>query len=164
MKQIKFKGIKLLLFVILIFAILAIMDTASISSLTNKFLYMLYKVSPIFSLVIIITAMINYFLKPKQIMKHFGEDAGKMGTIYALIGGMLSHGPMYAWYPMLSDMREHGLRDGLIATFMYGRAIKIPLLPFMIAMFGLGFTIIVNVYILLFAILQGILVDKLMKK
>ena len=51
-------------------------------------------------------------------MNHFGEDVGKMDTIYAL-----------------------------------SRAIKIPLLPFVIAMFGLGF-----------AILRGILVDKLMKK
>ena len=40
-------------------------------------------------------------------MEHFSEDAGKMGTIFAL-----------------------------------SRAIKIPLLPVMIAMFGLGFTII----------------------
>ncbi len=164
MKKLKFKGIKLLILVGIIFILLAIFDSTHIGMIANKFSHMLYKVAPIFTLVILLTAIINYFLKPKQIMKHFGKDAGKMSTVYALIGGVLSHGPMYAWYPMLDDMRRHGLRDGLIATFMYGRAIKLPLLPFMIAMFGLGFTIILNLYIILFAILQGMAIDRLMKK
>ena len=85
-------------------------------------------------------------------MEHFSKDVEKMGVMYTFIGGVLSHGSMYTQYPMLSDMREYALRDGLIATFMHGRAIKIPLLPFMIAMFGLSFVI-----------LQDIPVDKLIK-
>jgi len=65
---------------------------------------------------------------------------------------------------MLSDMRTHGLKDGLIATFIYARAIKLPLLPFMIDIFGIVFTVIINIYILVFAILQGKLIDIVMKK
>lgn len=162
MKKFEFKGLKFLAVVIGLFICLAIFDFPNISNIINKFGMTLYKIIPIFILVIFVTAIINYFLKPKQIMKHLGKDSGKKGIFYSLIGGILSHGPMYAWYPMLEDMRKHGLSFGLITTFMYARAVKIPLLPFMIALFGLPFTIIVNLYILIFAIIQGKIIDKTM--
>ena len=87
-----------------------------------------------------------------------------MGVVYAVIGGILSHGPMYVWYGMLEEMREHGLKDGLIATFLYARAVKLPLLPFMIGLFGVTFAVVINLYILLFAILQGKVIDRVMSK
>ena len=163
MKKFKFKGVKFLLFVVALFILLSIFDFENIPRIMDKFGTILYKIIPIFALVIVLTALINYFLKPKQVMKYFGKDSGKKGLIYALIGGVLSHGPMYAWYPMLDDMRKHGLKYGLIANFMYARAVKLPLLPFMIGLFGLTFTVIVNVYILIFAVIQGKVIDFLMK-
>ncbi len=163
MKKFKFKGVKFLLSVVALFILLSIFDFENIPRIMDKFGTILYKIIPIFALVIVLTALINYFLKPKQVMKYFGKDSGKKGLIYALIGGVLSHGPMYAWYPMLDDMRKHGLKYGLIANFMYARAVKLPLLPFMIGLFGLTFTVIVNVYILIFAVIQGKVIDFLMK-
>ena len=115
----------------------------------------LLKLIPIFLTVIVLTAVINYFLRPQQIVKHFGKESGAIGWFYALFGGVISHGPMYAWYPMLQDMKNNGLRDGLIATFLYARAIKLPLLPLMIDYFGLIFTTVLSVYILVGAYLQG---------
>ena len=164
MKKFKFKGLKFLFFVIALFILLSIFDFENIVKIMDKIGNMLFRLIPIFILVITVTAIINYFLKPKKIMRYFGKNSGKKGIIYALLGGIISHGPMYAWYPMLDDMRKHGLKFGLIAIFMYARAIKIPLLPFMIGLFGLPFTIIVNIYILIFAILQGKITDLLMKE
>jgi len=164
MKKLKFKGLKFLVAVIIIYILLSIYDFADIYKIFGKFGTMLYKVIPIFVLVIFITAIINYLLNPKKIMKYFGIDSGKRGIFYALIGGIISHGPMYAWYPMLDDMKKHGLKFSLIATFMYARAVKIPLLPFMIGLFGITFTIIVNIYILIFALLQGKIIEILMKE
>ena len=63
---------------------------------------------------------------------------------------------------MLSDLRSHGVRDGLIVTFFYARAIKLPWLPMMVAYFGTGFTIALTFYILLGAVLQGLIADKLL--
>ncbi len=161
MKKIEFKGLKLLSFVGILYAILLIFDFENGFISFQNFIGIIQKLLPIFVFIIILTATINYFLKPKQIMKHFGKDSGKKGIFYAVVGGILSHGPMYAWYPMLSDMKNHGLKDGLIATFMYARAIKLPLLPFMVGIFGITFTIIINVYILIFSILQGKIIDTL---
>ena len=164
LKKFKFKGLKFFIFVLALFILLALFDFENIAKIMDKVGILLYKVIPIFILVITITAIINYFLNPKKIMKYFGKDSGKKGELYALFGGVISHGPMYAWYPMLDDMRKHGLKFGLIAVFMYARAVKIPLLPFMIGLFGLPFTTIVNLYILIFAVIQGKIIDLLISE
>jgi len=160
MKKLEFKGLKFLYFVIFSYVILFIIDFSNAFVSLNKFINIIITLLPIFGFIIILTALINYFLKPKQILKHFGEDSGKTGIFYSVIGGILSHGPMYAWYGMLKDMRSHGLKDGLIVIFLYSRAVKLPLLPLMIAIFGVPYTIILNIYIIIFAIIQGKVMDK----
>jgi len=164
MKKLEFKGVKFLIFVVVLYVLLFIIDFTNSLLGFEKFLHILWGLLPIFVFIIILTTIINYFLQPKQIMKHFGEESGKKGLVYSIIGGILSHGPMYAWYGMLDDMRKQGLKDGLIATFMYARAVKLPLLPFMIDIFGIVFTVIINIYILFFAVLQGKVIDRVMKK
>ncbi len=164
MKKFEFKGLKFLLVVVILYIVIAIFDTTNFIISFNSSIKLLWSLVPIFTFIVLLTTAINYLLKPKQIVKHFGKDSGKKGTLYAILGGVLSHGPMYAWYGMLSDMKSHGLRDGLIVTFIYARAVKLPLLPLMIGVFGIGFTIIINIYIIIFSVLQGIIMDKLIGK
>ena len=78
-----------------------------------------------------------------------------------MAAGVISHGPMYAWYPLLEDLRGHGMRDGLIVVFFASRTIKIPLLPIMIDYFGWVFTIVISCYILVSALVQGLILEKL---
>ena len=163
MKKLEFKGLKLLIIVIISYVLLFFMDYSKFKDSLEKINEILIILLPIFVFIIILTALINYFLKPKQILKHFGEDSGKAGLFYSIVGGILSHGPMYAWYGMLEDMRKQGLKDGLITVFLYSRAVKLPLLPLMIAIFGLSYTIVINIYIIIFAIIQGKIIDKIMK-
>ncbi|MDA3786163.1 MAG: permease, partial [Deltaproteobacteria bacterium] len=122
------------------------------------------KVLPIFAVVIIFTALLNYALQPKQIVQHLGEKSGAKGWLLALLAGVISYGPMYAWYPMITDLRSQGLRDGLIVVFFYARAIKLPLLPLMLDYFGAPFTLVLSVYILLGAFLQGWIFEQLQQK
>jgi uncharacterized membrane protein YraQ (UPF0718 family) len=160
MKKIEFKGVRFLAIIAILYCILFIVDFSNAILSLNKFIDITITLLPIFTFIIILTALINYFLKPKQILKHFGEDSGKAGIFYSVIGGILSHGPMYAWYGMLKEMRGHGLKDGLIVTFLYSRAVKLPLLPLMVAIFGVTYTIVLNIYIIIFAIIQGKIMDK----
>ncbi len=162
--KIPFKGIKFLIIVLILYVLLLLIDTSHTLSALQKGGSILLSLLPLFLLIITLTALINYFLKPKQIIKHLGKESGAKGVFYALVGGILSHGPMYAWFGMLQDMRSHGLRDGLIAVFMYARAVKLPLLPFMIDLFGLLFTIVMTLYILIAAVLQGKVIDAVIKK
>jgi len=163
MKKIEYKGLKFLYVVIFTYIVLLLFDMDNAIHAVKIFFSILYTLLPIFIFIILLTALINYFLKPKDIIKHFGEDSGKRGIIYALLAGIISHGPMYAWYGLISELREEGAKDELLIIFFYARAIKIPMLPFMIGIFGIPFTIIITIYILLFAIIQGKLFSKLYK-
>lgn len=163
-KKIEFKGLKFLYFVFFISLCIFIFDNEKSIIAIEKSFEVLLKLLPIFVMIIVITTLINYFLKPKAIMKHFGKDSGVKGWIYATIGGVISHGPMYAWYSTISELRKNGLRDGLLVTFMFTRAIKVPFIPIMIDYFGLLFTCLLFFYILIIGILQGVLMEGFSKK
>ena len=119
----------------------------------------LLQILPIIAVVILFTALINYFFQPRQVARHLGRESGIRAWLWSLLAGVISHGPMYAWYPMLEDLRSHGMRDGLIVVFFYSRAIKLPLLPMMIDYFGWEFTLVLSFYILLGALAQGWLLE-----
>ena len=159
-----FRGIPLLTLVIISYIILASFDQqGALISLQNS-AKVLLKILPIFIAIILFTASINYFLRPKQIAKHLGKESGIKGWIWSTVGGVLSHGPVYAWFPLLEDLRHHGMRDGLIVVFIYARAIKLPILPFMIDSFGWLFTLILSIFIILAAIAQGWIMEVLKSK
>ncbi|RUM41222.1 MAG: permease [Desulfobulbus sp.] len=125
------------------------------AALQKSFLVFL-KILPIILMVILLTSLINFFLKPKQIARKLGKESGVAGWLWTLLAGVLSHGPMYAWYPLINDLRGHGMRDGLVVTFFASRAIKLPLLPMMIDYFGWLFTLVLSIYIIAGSLLQGI--------
>ena len=136
-------------------------NNSAYMALTKSF-EVLKVILPILLVVVLLMAIINSFIAPKKIAKHLGEESGLKGWVIALLSGLFSHGSSYVWFPMLSDLRRHGVKDGLIVTFFYARAIKLPWLPMMVAYFGTGFTIALTFYILLGAILQGVIADRLL--
>ena len=101
---------------------------------------------PVLFLVVFLVGLLNYFLKLKAISKYLGKNSGIGGWILALLAGIICHGPIYARYPLLKELRNQGMRQGLADVFLYNRAIKIPLLPVMIYYFGIAFTVILLVF------------------
>ena len=154
-KPIQYKGIKFLIVMIISYTLLAFLDYSQFEKSLIKVINIFSQIWPIFIFIILLTALINYFLKPQSIIKHFGKDSGTKGVAYAIAAGIISHGPMYAWYGLIQELREKGAKDELLIIFFYSRAIKIPMIPFSIAVFGTPFTILISVFILLFALLQG---------
>ena len=51
------------------------------------------------------------------------------------------------------------MRRALIATFLYSRSVKIAMLPLMILYFGLGYTVILCSYLIIFSVLNGALTE-----
>lgn len=158
-KPFAFRGQYFLLFVIFLYCVLFFADSQSAQLAIRKSSSILLKILPIFVFVILFTALLNYFLQPQKITRHLGKESGVKGWLWALIAGVISHGPMYAWYPLIEDLRSHGMKDGLIVVFFASRVIKIPLLPMMVDSFGLLFTIVLSFYILLGALLQGAILE-----
>jgi len=160
-KPFAFRGKYVFLIVLVAYVLLFVFDSDAGMAALLKSAAVLTKVLPIITGVIIFTALLNYFLQPKQIVKHLGKKSGLKAWGWALAAGILSHGPMYVWYPTLEDLRRHGMRDALIVTIFAARVIKLPPLPLMIEYFGLNFTLILSFYILTGALAQGWLVEKL---
>jgi len=121
----------------------------------------LVKLIPVLFLVVFLMGLLNYFLKPKTISKYLGKDSGARGWGISVLAGIISHGPIYAWYPLLKELRKQGMRQGLAAVFLYNRAIKIPLLPVMIYYFGLAFVFILLAFTVIASLVEGKIIEML---
>jgi len=154
-----FRGKYLFLVAFILYGVFFLVSSETAWLALQKSGAVLLKILPIIGVVILFTGLLNYFLRPKQVVSHLGHESGAMGWLWALAAGVVSHGPMYAWYPLLEDLRSHGMRDGLIVVFFTARAIKVPLLPMMIDYFGWAFTLVLSFYILIGALIQGRLLE-----
>jgi len=148
--------------IIFIYVCIGIINpTIGINSLLF-FIEIAYKIIPIFIIVFILMTLSNYFITPKFIIKHL-KSKGLKKWFFVIIGGILSSGPIYMWYPLLADLKDKGLNYGLIACFLYNRAIKIPLIPIAIFYFSWTYVIILMIVMIFASIVQAILLNKLIK-
>jgi len=147
--------------IILIYVIVFFINSSLFLSALHSFIAICRKVIPVIILVFILMVITNYALKPQLLVKHLGKDAGVKGWLIAIIAGILSSGPIYLWYPLLHELQKRGVRNGLLAVFLYNRAVKIPLLPLLIAYFGVAYTVILTLVMILFSVIQGVVVEKI---
>lgn len=152
-------GFSFLGIVIVLYLVLSFFNPEKIYSSLHASLDIIIQILPILVLVIFMMGVANYFLKPKKVSKYLGGESGIKGWVLAISMGILSHGPIYVWYPLLKDLRDHGMRSGLVAVFLYNRAIKIPLLPVMIFYFGIGFVIILSFYMIIASVIEGKIIE-----
>ena len=115
-------------------------------------------------LVFAIMVLLNAYLKPGQIARFLGRDAGIKGVVLSVAAGIISTGPIYAWYPLLKDLREKGAADSLMAIFLYNRAVKPFLMPVMIAYFGWLYVVMLTVLTVLASIAVGYAVAGFVKE
>jgi len=115
-------------------------------------------------LVFVIMLALNIFVKPAQIVGLFGKGVRIKGIVLSLVAGIISMGPIYAWYPLLKSLREEGAGTGPIAIFLYSRAVKPFLLPVMITYFGWAYVVILTLLTVFASIAVGCFMSVLMKK
>ena len=151
--------------------LIVIILTYLVISIFNKELYfesigflgeIIYKIIPIFILVFVLMMLSNYFITPKVVIKHL-RGRGMKKWFFVIVGGILSSGPIYMWYPLLADLKNKGLNYGLIACFLYNRAIKIPLIPLAIIYFSWQYIFILTIVMIPMSVVQGVLLNKLME-
>jgi len=145
--------------VIFLYLLLFFSDSESIYSSLKECGNIIIQIIPVLLLVILSMALLDYFLHPKTVSKYVGRGSGIKGWFIAISTGILSHGPIYVWYPLLKDLRDKGMKSGLIAAFLYSRAIKIPLLPLMVYYFGALFVVVLLPYIVIASIVEGEIIE-----
>ena len=121
--------------------------------------HMIVHIFPALIVIILLMALMDYFVNLKTVSKYVGKGSGIRGWFLAVFTGIFSHGPIYVWYPLLRNLRNQGMKTGLIAVFLYNRAIKIPLLPLMVHYFGIPFVIILTGLMIIASIVQGHVVE-----
>jgi uncharacterized membrane protein YraQ (UPF0718 family) len=67
------------------------------------------------------------------------------------------------WYPLLQEFQQKGLKNGFIACFLYNQAIKIFLLPILLVYFDIKYVIILTIVMIFMSILQGLIINRLIK-
>ncbi len=124
----------------------------------------LYNLIPAFVLVYILMLLIDLFVEPKSLAAKFKAMRGWKLWLFSVIAGIISTGPIYMWYPLLARLKKEAeLNYGYIATFLYARAVKIPLLPFLIAYFGWNYAIAITITIIILSLIEGVIIDMLME-
>jgi uncharacterized membrane protein YraQ (UPF0718 family) len=148
--------------VLLLYLILSFVSPDLAGKAVAAFFQLLWKIIPVFVFVFFLMFLSNLFLDSQKMVK-FIRGGGIKGWFVSIAGGILSAGPIYMWYPLLAELRKRGLKDSFVVAFLYNRAVKIPLFPMMVYYFGLPFTVILTFYMILFSIINGVLVEKILK-
>ena len=148
-------GVKFLICVLMLYGVTSFFNPGVVKHALAYFGMMLSKVIPVLGMVFGFLFLVNLLVKPAWIKRHIGAGSGARGWIYAVISGILFSGPPYIIYPMLGELKKHGARNGLLAAMLYNRNVKPHFLPAMVYYFGLRYTVILSVYIILFSLLNG---------
>ncbi len=122
------------------------------------------KILPTLVIVFILLFVSKLFFNPRRVAHVLGTSSGYKGWVLMIIGGILSAGPIYLWYPLLRDLRQKGTKNSLIVASLNSRAIKIPFLPIMIYYFGFPFVLILTIYMILFSVINGLIAEKLLSR
>ncbi len=152
-------------FFIISILILGIVSIIKPSILIPSLLFsweILKKIVLVFIGIFVLMALTNYFIRPEKLVEYFGHSKSVKGWFAAVITGIISTGPIYMWYPLLAELQEKGVKNGFIATFLYNRAVKLPLLPIMIVYFGFKFVVVLTFVMMFISVVQGLILNKIM--
>ena len=130
----------------------------------NDFRDVMLHLLPAFGLMFLLLILFNLLLHPQQIKRWLGALSGARGWLLSIFGGIVTMGPSYIWYPLLKELKTQGMQRTLMSAFLYSRAIKIPLLPFMAHYFGLLYTLAFVANILVFSVINGLAIDWVMRR
>ena len=160
------RTIRLILFpvlILLIYVVLfAVMPEKAIAAFKSSGKIFLNIIIPL-GFVFILLVVLNLFLNPAHIVKLFGKKSGIKGIMLSSTAGIISIGPVYAWYPLLKELREKGAANSLMAIFINSRAVKPFLLPVMISYFGLRYVIVLTLVTMAGTIVAGYITGILSK-
>ncbi len=118
---------------------------------------------PVFFLVITLMSILTALINAKKMAQLLAVEHGAKSWLLAVVGGVFSHGSSFIWYQLLANLRDYKVNECLLMTFLYARAIKLPWLPLMVSYFGYAFTGVLMFYIMIAALAQGLIAQKIMR-
>ena len=148
---------------ILLFIIICLAKPPMGLTAWNYFIGSIIKITPVLFFIFVLLFLSHLLIQPKFIVKYLGQKLSFTSWLFTIVGGIISSGPVYMWYPLLADLRKKGMKNSLVVAFIYARAIKIPLLPMLIYYFSWLYVVILMIYVIIFSVINGLLVEKFLK-
>ena len=142
---------------VLYIALWCIVPGKTIIAMQNSIILFSHILGPL-CLVFLLMIGLNLFLKPVNVVRFLEKETSIKMRMLAAVAGIISAGPIYAWYPILKDLREKGAKHSLFAVFLVNRAVKPFLLPVMISIFGWVYVVFLTIFIMAGSFFVGFIV------
>lgn len=147
--------------VVLVWLAVAVVAPGYADRAVTLFSGLLRRVLPALALVFVLLFLANLVTDQPWLERGLASRPGLRGWLIAVAAGVLASGSLYVWYALVGELKQKGLRPGLAAAFLYAFSVKLPLLPLLVHFFGLTYAVVLNAYLILFAVLGALLVERL---
>lgn len=92
--------------------------------------------------VFVIVGLFQVWVTDEFVMKHLGESSGLRGLAIGAGLGTVIHGPLVGVFPLLEALLRKGARTGVVVAIVSTWAIKLPMIPLELRLFGWKFTLL----------------------
>lgn len=89
--------------------------------------------------VFIFVGLFQVWVSDEFVIKHLGEGSGVKGLALGAGLGTVIHGPLVGVFPLLRSLLAKGARTGVVVAVVSTWAIKLPMIPLEIRLFGWRF-------------------------
>ncbi len=133
--------------------------SSSVISISKNYFLELIMILPA---IMIIIGLFSVWIPKEMVVKYMGRTSGVKGILLSLALGMLPTGPLYLAFPMASAFLKKGAKISNIIIFISAWAcIKLPQELVEIQFLGIRFAMLRLGLTILFVILMGFMIEKL---
>lgn len=92
--------------------------------------------------VFVLVGLFQVWVSDEFIIKHLGDSSGFKGLALGAGLGTVIHGPLVGVFPLLEALLAKGARVGVVVAIVSTWAIKLPMIPLELRLFGWKFTLL----------------------
>ncbi|MCE5190299.1 MAG: permease [Actinomycetia bacterium] len=92
--------------------------------------------------VFVLVGLLAVWVEQRFVVKHLGEGSGLKGIAIGAGLGTVLHGPLVGVFPLLEGLLRKGARPAVAIAIVSTWAIKLPMIPLELQLFGWKFTIV----------------------
>jgi uncharacterized membrane protein YraQ (UPF0718 family) len=89
--------------------------------------------------VFVFVGLFQVWVSDEFVVKHLGEGSGAKGLALGAALGTVIHGPLIGVFPLLKSLLAKGARVGVVVAIVSTWAIKLPMIPLEVRLFGWRF-------------------------
>ena len=147
--------------IVILYIWICFYDYNKAAIILNSYLKLIRQILPVLLFVFILMFLVNYFVNNDLLRKYMWDESWVKGWIISIIWWILSTWPIYAWYPLIQDLKKKWIKDRYLITFLYNRWIKLQWLPILVSYFWIKYSITLLIVMVIFSILQWLITEKL---